>query len=278
MNKLETAYLEAEEYFLLSSAKGLDKPHCIFVFASPGAGKSVNVKKNINRRLAGEKPVNLEADALKSFVPAGEPIDEVVAVWFKRLMGKIIEEKRNVLIFRQRNMLELHQTFGIYKKAKENGYITQAVFLAIDKKRSRLGMIHRYEMALEKAAEHSEFDRENYPRKPSFFRHYVFYKAIPIALQVLSRSGQPDKIEVCDREGKMLAYKDKISGEESMISPVTALRRERRRHLTEKERQLFDAHKQEAEMKMRGRGVSEQEIRRIRLWTRFSRNNQPGRC
>lgn len=277
MDKLETAYLEAEEYFLLPAAKGLDNPHCIFVFASPGAGKSVNVKKNINRKLAGEKPVNLEADALKSFVPAGEPIDEVVAVWFKRLTDKIIEQKRNVLIFRQRNMLELPQTFGIYKKAKENGYTTQAVFLAIDKKRSRLGMIHRYEMALEKAAVQLEFDRENYPRKPSFFRHYVFYKAIPIALRVLSRSRYPDKIEVCDREGRVLAFKDRISGDESIVSPLTALRRERRRHLTEKERHLFDAHKQEAEMKMRGRGVSEKDIRRMSLWTRFSRNKQPGR-
>lgn len=258
MDELEQSYQKMEEHFLSSRSSRYenDKPQLIFVFASPGAGKSSNIKPILNWQLRPKTIVNLEIDELKTFIPYGANIDKTANDWFLRLVDRAIEQRRSIVIFRQRNMLQLKQTFNIYKKAQNAGYLTQATFLALDKERSRLGMIHRYEFALDNTLGGNEIDRENYPRRPKFLSHYIFYKALPVMLNVCSLSKTVDIVNVYDRNGVRLAYEDKKTGQRSSLSASQALRHERNRVWSPNEISRFNRRRDEAETKMKEHGRS----------------------
>lgn len=146
----------------------------VFVFSSPGAGKSTRIKPLLQKSFA-TSPVLLEIDELKAFIPAGDNIDKTADDWFCRIVDGALDLKYNIIIFRQRSMLQLKQTRDYLKKARQNGYRTEVCILALDKQRSRLGMVHRYEFALENYLKNPAADDvQNYPRKPDFIKHGVF--------------------------------------------------------------------------------------------------------
>lgn len=274
MNRSEQSYREMEKHFLppLTMPQESGTPRLIFVFASPGAGKSTYVKPVLNRLITHGAAVNLEIDELKTFIPAGLDIAKTADAWFSRLVDKAIEERRSIIIFRQRSMLRPGQTLGIYKKAKACGYLTQASFVALDKERSRLGMVHRYEFALDKAMREGTLDRENYPRKPDFLCHYIFYKALPATLCACSLCKAVDIVDVYDRQGARLAYEDKAAGVSSRLSPFRAVRHERTRGWNIWEINKFNRRRGEAETKMKEHGRSLFERLKFRFLTATFKN------
>lgn len=274
MDSPEQAYRKMEEHFLQPQTLPQDgvSPSLIFVFASPGAGKTTYVKPVLNKLLKPARAVNLEIDELKTFIPAGSDLNKTADSWFVRIVGKAIEERRSIIIFRQRNMLQPGQTLEIYKRAKAAGYLTQASFVALDKERSRLGMVHRYEFALDNVVGKGEIDRENYPRKPDFLRHYIFYKALPVMLHVCSHSKAVDVVDVYDRQGRCLAYDDKTTGRNSPQSPSRAMRFERTRSWNVWEINKFNRRRNEAETKMKEHGRSLFKIIKFRFLTSTFKN------
>ena len=274
MKTREQSYQEMEQYFLTSRSVMLknEAPRLIFVFASPGAGKSTNIKPRLNELFVETGAVNLEIDELKTFIPQGEDVDKTADEWFLCLLDKAISQKRNILIFRQRNMLLPGQTLGLYRKAKRAGYVTQASFLALDKERSRLGMVHRYEFALENAIQNRELNRTNYPRYPNFLSHYIFYKAMPMVIRACDLSKAVDIVDVYDRQGKKIAWKDKRSGEQSVFSPLQALSHERGRSWEAWEKLKFIRRRQEAENKMEQHGRSRFERLKFKILTYTSKS------
>ncbi len=269
MDILEQSYREMEDYFLetLRFSTRPETPRLIFVFASPGAGKSTNIKPRLNKMFAENKVVNLEIDELKTFIPKGCDVAKTANEWFLRLVDKSVADKRNIMIFRQRSMLKPQQTWYIYQKAKEAGYITQAVFLALDKERSRLGLIHRYEFAIENALGKPEDNRASYPRRPDFLSHYIFYKAMPIFLQRCKVSPDVDIIDVYDRRGKHLAWSNKLTGEHSTEGVEHALLRERTRQWDGVEKDTFNRRCSEAQEKMKAHGRSWFDYLKFRILT-----------
>ena len=244
-------YQRAENYFFSQKTRKAEQPYFIFVFASPGAGKSTNIKPLLKEQFNQDKPVIIEVDELKSFIPEGMDIDKTTNDWFIKLVDKAISERRHVVIFRQRNMLKPQQTRRLYQKAKKAGYITQAKIVALDKVRSRLGVIHRYEHAVDTLHQDETSQIENYPRKPDFIKHYIFYKALPVITDICSRSDLVDIVEVYDRERNKIAWQNKLTGEKSAQTPLQALKRERTRSWAPWEKEKFNRRYKEAEAKMK---------------------------
>lgn len=270
----QKSYQKMEEHFLPPQTFPQDgaAPRLIFVFASPGAGKSTYVKPVLNRMLQPGAAVNLEIDELKTFIPSGADVNKTANEWFEHFVNRAIVERRNIIIFRQRSMLQPAQTLEIYKKAKAVGYVTQAAFVALDKERSRLGMVHRYEFALDNAVRTEGIDRANYPRKPDFLRHYVFYKALPATLHACSLCKAVDIVDVYDRQGVRLAYEDKTTGQHSPQPPSRALRFERTRDWNIWEKNKFNRRRDEAETKMKEHGRSFFERLKFRFLTATFKN------
>lgn len=275
LKAIEEAYAQAEAYFFKpfsSERRKSAEPHLYFIFSSPGAGKSTNIKPLLKNELAADKPVVLEVDELKSFVPENADVVKTVDDWFLKLINKAMEEKRSLIIMRQRNMLVPKQTLNIYKTAKEKGFITHANIVALDKARSRLGMIHRYEYALDDKSTDEQHIRENYPRKPDFLRHKIFYKAVPLITAFCSCSKYVDIVEVYDRERNKLAWNNKITGDKSYISPIRALFKERKRAWEPWEKEKFNTQKQQAKEKMKEHNCSILDMIKFKFLTRTRRN------
>lgn len=238
------------------------KPRLIFVFSSPGAGKSTSIKPVLQRSFSESKPVALEIDELKALISDGTNVD-AVRLYFVECIKKAIAEKRSLIIFRQRSMLEPNLTKHIYKTAKDNGYETQATFLALDKKRSRLGMIYRYEQALKKTMESGELDIKDYPRKPEFIKHYMFFKMIPITAMACSKTKSIDIVNVYDREGNLLAENDRLTKNKIGNGILEAIHRERSRKWSDWEVEKFRHSYKESESSMKSRASGF--IERIKL-------------
>lgn len=98
----------------------------VFVFSSPGAGKSTRIKPLLQKSFALLRVV--EIDELKAFIPDGDNIDKTADDWFCRIVDGALDLKYNIIIFRQRSMLQLKQTRDYLKKARQNGYRRKSVF------------------------------------------------------------------------------------------------------------------------------------------------------
>lgn len=264
-------YQKAENYFFSPKTPKAEQPYFIFVFASPGAGKSTNIKPLLKEQFK-EKPVIIEVDELKSFIPASQDIDKTANDWFIKLVDKAISEKRHIVIFRQRNMLKPQQTQRLYQKAKKAGYITQAKIVALDKVRSRLGIIHRFEHAVDTLYQDETSQIENYPRKPDFIKHYIFYQALPIITDICSRSDLVDIVEVYDRERNKIAWQNKLTGENSLQTPLQALKRERTRAWAPWEKEKFNRRCKEAKAKMKMHRRSWVDFMKFKLLTFTTKN------
>lgn len=268
------AYARVEAYFFksLPEQEKNANPNLYFVFSSPGAGKSTNIKPLLRAEIGVERPVVLEVDEMKSFIPQNEKVAEIADRWFLKLVDKALNEKRSLIIIRQRNMLMPQQTLQIYKKAKSAGYTTHANIVALDKVRSRLGMIHRYELALDDKNTDEQHVRENYPRKPDFLRHKIFYRAVPFITAFCCCSKYVDIVEVYDRERNKLAWLNRKTGDKSKISPLRALLKERKRAWEPWEKEKFNNRKQQAEKKMGEHNRSVLDMIKFRWFTRTGKN------
>ncbi len=256
MNTLEQEhFIQVCNYFFTGKRQvpANEQPRMVFVFSSPGAGKSTRSKPLLQKSFA-TSPVLLEIDELKAFIPAGDNIDKTADDWFCRIVDGALDLKYNIIIFRQRSMLQLKQTRDYLKKARQNGYRTEVCILALDKQRSRLGMVHRYEFALENYLKNPAADDvQNYPRKPDFIKHGVFFAALPIIVRMSEKSKYVERIDVYSRQGEHLAFLDKNSNLKSELTPLQALRKERRRPWIYLERNKYNHRRQEVEEKMRQR-------------------------
>lgn len=273
----EKDFIEACNYFFTGATqvKQGEKPRIIFVFASPGAGKSTRIKPLLQKTFSAPAAM-IEIDELKAFIPEGEKNNAKTAdAWFNRMIGGAIDLKYNLVIFRQRNMLVPAQTRGILQKAQAEGYQTEVCIVALDKARSRLGMIHRYECALENHQKNPDAENVgNYPRKPDFLKHYIFFKALPVVAKMSELSGCVDKVEVYDRNGSRLAFLDKKSGLKSRATPLQALRQERSRSWIYLERNKFNRRCREASEKMKQRGAGVWERLKFRFLTETAQSRK----
>ncbi len=249
-----------------------EKPRIIFVFSSPGAGKSTRIKPLLEESFA-TKPALLEIDELKAFIPENDTNKVQTADrWFNRILEEAVNLRYNLIVFRQRNMLMPQQTRKILQQAQKNGYQTEVCIVALDKKRSRLGMIHRYEFALDNQQQSGKTDIENYPRKPDFLCHYIFFKALPIITKMSEKSSLVDKVDVYDRDGKHLAFLDKLKKLKSKDTPLRALLKERHRAWLQHDCSKFDRRRKEVIEKMKKRGAKTWEFIRFRFLTNTFKN------
>lgn len=239
-----------------------EQPRLIFVFGSPGAGKSTNIKPLLLKSFQ-TSPACLEVDELKAFLPEGEEQNPQMAdEWFNRIVDEAVKLRYNLVIFRLRNMLLPGQTARILRHAREHGYQTEVDILALDRRRSTLGMIHRYEQALENQNKSAPKDVVNYPRRPEFAKHFILFKALPVVTGLCEKSKLVDKINVYDRQGNRLAWQNKISGTRSELSPSQALRQERKRRWLLCEKARYQLQRREDIEKMKRRRSAFRE-----LWT-----------
>lgn len=278
MKELNQCYEEMLKHFFKEENKQSSScPELTFLFASPGAGKTTYVRPKISQKYPPqEQPINLEIDELKAFIPVEKRekgADALIEDWFLKVVDKAIAEKRNLIITRQKNLLLPKQTMDIFKKAKENGYKTNASFLALDKERSRLGMIHRYEHALADYANKKD-DIENYPRKPSLLRHYIFFKAIPIVSKACELSKYVDNIDVYDRQGIILSQLDKSTKTKSRTSPLRAILKERDRDWNYLEKNKFNRRTGEVIAKMSERGAGVLDVLKFKFLVKTSKNQK----
>ena len=239
-----------------------EKPRIIFVFGSPGAGKSTKIKPLLLRSF-NIPPVCLEIDELKAFLPQGEEQNTaLIDEWFNKMVQEAMDLRYSLVIFRLRNMLLPVQTRNILKQAKERGYQTEIAILALDRRRSTLGMVYRYELALEKQFQTLQKDKDivNYPRPPQFLKHYMLFKALPIVTKFSQSSSLVDKINVYDREGNHLAWIDKIKNSKSKISPLQALKQERHRSWNNEETIHYHEQRTLSLKKMKSRQASLKEL------------------
>jgi len=260
------------EYFFTKDTENVSKqnPRLIFVFASPGAGKSTSVKPILAKSFTHSNPVMLEIDELKALSSDAKNSDLIRNI-FLACVNKAIEEKRSLIIFRQRCMLEPNLTKHIYQKAKANGYQTQATFLALDIKRSRLGMIYRYEKALKASVESNKFDITNYPRKPCFMRHYIFFKMLPIVALACKKSKNIDIINVYDREGNLLAEDNRINNSKTKKDILQAIIQERSRSWSKSEINKFNARREETENSIKARTKGLLEVLKLKIFTGYNK-------
>lgn len=269
-------FIQACNYFFTGKRQvpSNEQARIIFVFGSPGAGKSTNIKPLLLKDFA-ISPVCIEIDELKAFLPKDQEQDaQLTDEWFNQMVKEAINLRYNLVIFRLRNMLLPTQTQNILKQAKNNGYQTEIDILALDRKRSTLGMIHRYELALEKQIQSPQSNKDiaNYPRPPQFLKHYMFFKVLPIVTKWSQNSDLVDKINVYDREGHHLAWQDKRNQKTSNLSPIEALRQERHRHWHNNEKVLYEEQHRQAFDKMKSRKASLKEILVAKMLTFFGRN------
>ena len=202
-------------------------------------------------------------DELKAFLPEGEERNPQMAdEWFNRIVDEAVKLRYNLVIFRLRNMLLPGQTARILRHAREHGYQTEVDILALDRRRSTLGMIHRYEQALENQNKSAPKDVVNYPRRPEFAKHFILFKALPVVTGLCEKSKLVDKINVYDRQGNRLAWQNKISGTRSELSPSQALRQERKRRWLLCEKARYQLQRREDIEKMKRRRSAFRE-----LWT-----------
>lgn len=94
-------------------------------------------------------------------------------------------------------------------------------------------------------------DVQNYPRKPDFIKHGVFFAALPIIVRMSEKSKYVERVDVYSRQGEHLAFLDKNSNLKSELTPLQALRKERRRPWIYLERNKYNRRRQEVEEKMR---------------------------
>jgi GTPase SAR1 family protein len=238
-------------------------PKFSYVFASPGAGKTSLMKQFLDKEYPnGEKPIILEIDEMKYFIPADLNKDERMKIadkWYHKLIDMAITERQSFISLNIREMVYINRALNTYKKAKDNGYVTEANFLAVNKKKSRLGIISRYEKALKNMI-YGKNNCKNYPRKPKFFNHYIFYKAAPIMTAVCSNSNNVDIVRVFDRDGNLLSIYKNTQLQNSKISPLKALIKERHRLWNKEEEQQYKNQREESLGLMRERNASKKEI------------------
>ncbi len=109
-----------------------EKPRIIFVFSSPGAGKSTRIKPLLEESFA-TKPALLEIDELKAFIPENDTNKVQTADrWFNRILEEAVNLRYNLIVFRQRNMLMPQQTRKILQQAQKNGYQTEVCIVALE--------------------------------------------------------------------------------------------------------------------------------------------------
>jgi len=244
-----------------------EQPRLIFVFGSPGAGKSTNIKPLILESFQ-TPPVCLEVDEMKAFLPEGEKRNPKIAdEWFNQIVNKAVKQRYNLVIFRLRNMLLPEQTARILRHARRHVYRTEVDILALDRRRSTLGMIHRYEQALENLHKSEAKDVVNYPRRPEFAKHFILFKALPVVTGLSEKSNLIDKINVYDREGNHLAWQDKTDGTRSELSPLQALRQERKRRWLQSEKARYQLQRLQDIEKMKNRKAAFRELLAARLLT-----------
>ncbi|MDR1694383.1 MAG: zeta toxin family protein [Lactobacillaceae bacterium] len=235
MDLYKQQFEKACEHFFGEQTAAAGKPTFRMVFASPGAGKTSILKPLFQKEAKdGENPIMLEFDEIKAFVPKNPNKKQRMSFsdkLFADLVEKAIEEKRSINIFRPSTMRHPTQAFALYKKAKDKGYNTEAAFLAVDKRKSRLGILYRYEKALENGIN----SIANYPRPPKLLYHYLYFKAIPFIVQSCDRHREVDVVRVFDRSGNLIAFNNKITNEKSKTSPRKALASERKRKWSEEE-------------------------------------------
>lgn len=273
--QLNEDFIQACNYFFTGKKQtsAEEKPRIIFVFGSPGAGKSTKIKPLLLRSF-NIPPVCLEIDELKAFVPQGEEQNTVlIDEWFNKLVQEAVNLRYNLVIFRLRNMLLPAQTRNILKQAKESGYQTETAILALDRRRSTLGMVYRYELALEKQFQTLQKDKDivNYPRPPQFLKHYMLFKALPIVTKFSQVSNLVDKIDVYDRECNHLAWIDKIAHTKSKISPLQALKQERHRSWKNEETKQYHEQRTQSLKKMKSRQASLKELWMAKFFTFIGR-------
>ena len=76
-----------------------EQPRLIFVFGSPGAGKSTNIKPLLLKSFQ-TSPACLEVDELKAFLPEGEERNPQMAdEWFNRIVDEAVKLRYNLVIF-----------------------------------------------------------------------------------------------------------------------------------------------------------------------------------
>ena len=255
-NKLEKAYHLMEEYFIPRdiAAASSDNPKLFFIFGAPGTGKSSTLKPMLNKMYENDKLIHLEVDDLKLFIPKGYDVAHVADAWVGRILNTILQKKLSVVIYRQRNLLQLSQTKQILQNAKQNGYTTFVDFLALDKVRSRLNMAKRYENNLNTLPPNQQLNQDLYLRKPSYVRHYIFYKAIPMVAKICTRLDTVDVINVYDQNARLLLNYAKNSSETA--KPAEVILQERNRPLSQQEKEKFNQEKEIVLNNMKKRGVA----------------------
>ncbi len=135
-------------------------------------------------------------------------------------------------------------------------------------------MIHRYEFALDNQQQNSKMDIKNYPRKPDFLRHYIFFKALPIITKMSEISSTVDKVDVYDRDGRHLAFLDKLKKLRSKDTPLRALLKERHRAWLLPDCNKFNRRRKKVVEKMKKRGAKAWEFIRFRFLTDTFKNHR----
>ena len=237
-------------------------PKLAYVFASPGAGKSSKLRHLLAKEFpVDDVPVIVEIDELKHFAPEemqGKDRLRLVDSWYKRIIDKAFENGRSILIFRSKDMVHYNRTRNILKKAKDRGFTTEINFLAINREKSRLGMVYRYEKALKNMFE-GNLDHTNYPRKPKFFYHYIYYKSLPETAKCCIKDSLVDKIRVFNRDGEQLSYINKADNSKSETGILNSIKNERERSWTVEEITDYNRQVDDVKNMMRERGASHRE-------------------
>lgn len=230
-------------------------PKLSFIFASPGAGKSSILKQNIVKEMvADSQPVVIEIDELKYFAKDApkEERKAIIDEWYNRIIDQALETKQNIIILRSKDMVHYGRAATTLNKAKQHNYNTEVNFLAVDKRKSRLSMTLRYEKALKNMFSGNS-DFTNYPRKPKFFYHYVYFKSLPLAAEKCCKDKDVDLVRVFNRDGELLAFDNKISHQKSAQSPKKAIKAERKRPWSESEKKRFSEEKDQMQAFMKDR-------------------------
>lgn len=200
-----------------SNGPASPNPKFVIVGGQQGSGKTTVLTKLDDEQLRGETTQRLTVDNLMPLVPgyadaaeknsiaAQEAVGNTAGEWGWKLMERAMNNRHNIVL----ELANPQQLIAIAEVAKQSGYQTELIALAVSKDQSWNAIVTRYERDLNVGNRDARFiDR------PS---HEKAYNAWPTGMYEAEKVRAFDKISIVGRDGTVFHENNIVAGREGQL-------------------------------------------------------------